>query len=311
VKIKGLFAGTKGWKKLLLLIWFVCISFILIYAISVLSAYIIWGSCVFDTAFLTDAGNPDAVTVMKFMQAFNSLGMFLIPALLLGWITTGDTGSYFGTNTRPGAVKYLLVPVLALSMLPISNMLAELNQMVVFPGFLSDLETFLRNSEKATEEITHSFIYAPDLPILFLNIFIIAVIPAIAEEFFFRGALQKTMIEWTKSIHVAIFITAFIFSLIHFQFFTFIPRLFLGMVFGYLMYYSGNIWIPVLAHFINNSAAVIVYYLITKNILSPDSEHIGNSDTIIWLAAGILLSVFAFYIFCRKSVRAKDIKGRY
>jgi membrane protease YdiL (CAAX protease family) len=185
-------------------------------------------------------------------------------------------------------------------MLPISNMLAELNQMVSFPDSLSGLEALLRRSEKEAEQLTHLFINAPDLPVLFLNIFIIAVIPAVAEEFFFRGALQKLFTLFTKNIHAAIIITALLFSVIHFQFFSFTPRFFLGIVFGYLMYYTGNIWVPVIAHFVNNAAAVIVYYMITSNQLSPEAEHIGNSATLAWFAVGFVVSVFAFYAVCRK-----------
>lgn len=301
MKIKGLFQQSPGWKKLLLLIWFVCLSFIFLYAVSILSAFAIWGNRVFDASFLTDISNPEAVAAMKYLQAFNSMGMFLIPAILLGWISSSSTWTYFGTNTRISPFKLLLVPVLALSMLPISNMLADLNHMIVLPESLRGFESFLQQSEKETEQITHAFIFATDIPTLLINIFVIAVIPAFAEEFFFRGALQKVFLQWSKNIHTAIFITAFIFSLIHFQFYTFVPRLFLGMVFGYLMFYTGNIWVPILAHFINNAAAVFVYYLITVKQIPPESEHIGNTSTITWFAAGLFLSIAAFFVICRKN----------
>lgn len=286
---------------MLLLLWLVCLSFVFIYALSIISAYSIWGSRVFDPAFLTDNTNTDAVAVMKFMQAFNSLGMFLIPAFLLSYFTQKTAAGSKLPKRKYGILRYFLVIILALAMLPVSNMLAELNSMIVFPGFMSDFETFLRASEKETAQITHSFIYAPDIRVLLINILIIAVIPAIAEEFFFRGALQGILSQWLRNAHIAIFVTAFIFSLIHFQFFTFVPRFFLGVVFGYLMYFSGNIWIPVLAHFINNAAAVIVYYFITSGILPPESENVGGSGTVIWFASGLVISVFAFLAVCRKT----------
>lgn len=307
MKLKGIFLNSPAWKKFLLLIWFICISFIITYGLSLITAYAFWGNKVLDTAFLSDMSNPESIGVMKYLQAFNSIGMFLIPALLLSWIAFPDTRSYFGVNTKINPLKLLLVILLALSMLPISNMLAELNQSVSFPDSLSGLEDFLRRSEKEAEQLTHLFINASNMPVLFLNIFIIAVIPAIAEEFFFRGALQKLFAKLTKNTHTAIFITAFVFSIIHFQFFSFTPRFFLGIVFGYLMYYTGNIWVPVIAHFINNAAAIIVYYMITSNQLSPDAEHVGNSATLAWFAVGFVVSVFAFYAVCRKP-RCPQIK---
>ena len=308
MKLKGIFKNTPAWKKLLLLVWFVCISFLITYFISIVTAYIFWGSSVFNTAFLTDLSNPESIGVMKYIQAFNSVGMFLIPSLLLSWLTYSDSGSFHITGVKCRRIKYFIVAILALSMLPVSNFLAELNQMISFPDSLSSIESFLRNAEKESERLTHSFIFADNIPVLLLNIFIIAVIPAVAEEFFFRGALQKTFAQMFKNVHTAIFVTALIFSIIHFQFFSFVPRLFLGMVLGYLMHYTGNIWIPIVAHFVNNAAAVIVYYFVTIKAVSPESEHIGDSASIVWFIAGIIIAVSAFYMTCsRKKFKAQEL----
>jgi membrane protease YdiL (CAAX protease family) len=96
---------------------------------------------------------------------------------------------------------------------------------------------------------------------MILNLFIIAILPAVGEEFFFRGVLQKILIKLFKSGHVGIWVTAFIFSAIHFQFFGFVPRFILGLIFGYLFFWSGTLWLPVISHFINNAVPVIMAYI--------------------------------------------------
>jgi membrane protease YdiL (CAAX protease family) len=95
---------------------------------------------------------------------------------------------------------------------------------------------------------------------MIINLFIIAILPAVGEEFFFRGVLQKILIKLFKSGHVAIWVTAFIFSAMHFQFFGFVPRFILGLIFGYLFFWSGTLWLPVISHFINNAVPVIMAY---------------------------------------------------
>jgi membrane protease YdiL (CAAX protease family) len=100
--------------------------------------------------------------------------------------------------------------------------------------------------------------------IMIFNVFMLAVIPAIGEELIFRGVFQKIFYSLFKSGHLAIWITAFVFSALHFQFFGFIPRFILGLLFGYLFYWSGTLWLPVISHFVNNAVPVIGAYIQSK-----------------------------------------------
>ena len=114
---------------------------------------------------------------------------------------------------------------------------------------------------------------------MILNLFIIAILPAVGEEFFFRGVLQKILIRLFKSGHVAIWVTAFIFSAIHFQFFGFVPRFILGLIFGYLFFWSSTLWLPVISHFINNAVPVIMAYI------QGMEKFNALSDTPLWKLA--------------------------
>ena len=113
---------------------------------------------------------------------------------------------------------------------------------------------------------------------LFINLLMIAIIPAIGEEFFFRGLLQRIFSNWVRNTHWGIIISAFLFSAIHMQFYGFFPRFLLGAMFGYLFVWSGSLWLPVLAHFINNSLAVIAYYLVSIRVLDEKVVNIGSSS---------------------------------
>jgi len=139
---------------------------------------------------------------------------------------------------------------------------------------------------------------------MILNLFIIAILPAVGEEFFFRGVLQKILIRLFKSVHVAIWVTAFIFSAIHFQFFGFVPRFILGLIFGYLFFWSGTLWLPVISHFINNAVPVIMSYI-------QGMEKFNTpSDTPLWkLALALPLPVaigLVILFYFRNNSKTRD-----
>ncbi len=135
-----------------------------------------------------------------------------------------------------------------------------MNSRLVLPGFLMNMEQKMKMMEEEAAQLTKLFLESRSSGVLTINFLIIAILPAIGEEFLFRGVIQRLLGEWTKNIHVGIFLAAFIFSFIHFQFYGFVPRLLLGLYFGYLMFWSGSIWVPVTAHLVNNGMAVIYYH---------------------------------------------------
>jgi len=94
-----------------------------------------------------------------------------------------------------------------------------------------------------------------------LNMLMVAVIPAVGEELLFRGVIQKLLQKLVNNAHLAIIITAILFSAMHFQFYGFLPRWIMGIILGYLFYWSGNIWYPIIAHFLNNGFQVLMVYL--------------------------------------------------
>jgi hypothetical protein len=133
---------------------------------------------------------------------------------------------------------------------------------------------------------------------------LIAIIPAIGEELLFRGVLQRIFTEWFKSAHWGIWISAFLFSAIHMQFFGFLPRMFLGLFFGYLLEATGSLWIPILAHFINNLTGVLLSFFVAKNVIPQSSNDFGmTNETWIYGMIGGILGSILFWLVIRKKDR--------
>ena len=130
-----------------------------------------------------------------------------------------------------------------------------------------------------------------DFQLVAINLLVIALIPAIGEELTFRGVLQQALVRGTKNVHVAIILSAAIFSFIHFQFYGFLPRMFLGILLGYLFYYSGSIWTSILMHFVNNGTVVVLAYLDYKGVVDVDFEHFGSTSSIPLMILSLLLTV--------------------
>jgi uncharacterized protein len=172
---------------------------------------------------------------------------------------------------------------------------------------MSGLEQWMQQSEKEAASVTEAFLLTPNPWSFILNIFMVAVLPALGEELVFRGVLLRHLREWTKNIHVAIFISAFLFSAIHMQFYGFLPRFLMGVFFGYMLYWSGSIWVPIMAHFINNAAAIVVAFLSTRYFPEADFNTFGSSSSpVIILGSAVIVGMIAWLLWLRRT-KTKDV----
>ena len=164
---------------------------------------------------------------------------------------------------------------------------------------MSSIETWMRNSESQANEITEAFLSTKSIGGLIGNIFIVAVLPAIGEELLFRGLLQGLIKKMTGNFHWAIWVTAALFSALHLQFFGFLPRMLLGAFFGYLLEWTGTLWLPVIAHFINNASGVVIFFF-TGTGLEPDkadSPIFGNNTFFYAVLSSIALWFLLKYLY--------------
>lgn len=242
------------------------------------------------------------IYTLKLIQFISSICTFVIPPLLIAkFLDKND--NYLGflkLKSTPALFYYLLVVCFILASRPLLALIVEWNESIVFP---SAIEEFMRSKEDANKHIMELILTGSGFMDLFINLLLIGLLPALGEELFFRGFIQKYLYKFTTNHHIAIFITSFIFSAIHFQFYGFVPRFLLGMFFGYMVYYSGSLWPAIFAHFINNGMAVIIYFFVDKNIVENINEFEFNTNTIILLVLGTLISVvLGRYLFRKKQI---------
>ncbi len=156
---------------------------------------------------------------------------------------------------------WVLTPFIVIGFMPIDSWIIDWNQSISLPESFKGIETWAKDSEMRMETLTKYLTSFQNFSEFLAAILVMAVIHAVGEELLFRGILQNKLQLLTKNYHIAIWITAFIFSTIHFQFYGFVPRLLLGALFGYLYVWSGNLAIPILAHFVNNGFTLVLIYV--------------------------------------------------
>lgn len=217
----------------------------------------------------TSTGTASSIEVIKLLQLFISTGMFIVPALFFARLESQNWTAYLKFKRFP-FVLILIAILIMVSSGPMLELSAELNRNMRLPDFLKGLEQWMLIKEQEMAAMTKQLLLMNTLGVLIFNILMLAVIPAVGEELIFRGCLQKIFAKWTGNKHVAIWLTAIIFSAIHVQFYGFLPRMLLGALFGYLLIWSGTIWIPILGHFINNAVAVITAYVYQQKGISLD-----------------------------------------
>ncbi len=295
------FREMKPFSQLMFSLFVILVSFLALMVISVIFAIPFFGvDSLKSLTTLNDLTNPESLIEIKYFQVVQSIGLFIVPPFVIGWLFLGKSFEYLYLNKRVQSSSVLLVFVMMFLAAPFINLIGELNANMVFPEWMSGIESWMKNTEKNAEILTKAFLTVNSVSGLFFNLFMIALLPAIGEELLFRGVIQRIFTRWTHSSHWGIWISAILFSALHMQFYGFIPRMLLGVLFGYLLVWSGSMWLPVLAHFINNAIAVIAYYFVDKNLLNPNIEDIGSTSGSYYMAAISLGFIVVFMLMIKR-----------
>jgi membrane protease YdiL (CAAX protease family) len=279
-------------------IFVILVSFIGVMFLSLAIAIPFFGmDALFDMASIGDLSDPRGIQFLKYLQIAQSVGLFIIPPFILAWLYHDHIPEYLYLDKTVDFASVLLVFVLFFAAAPFINFIGELNGNMRFPEWMAGIEDWMKNAEEQAEMLTRAFLKVDNPGGLFFNLFMIAVLPALGEELLFRGVIQKIFIQWTKNVHWGIWISAILFSALHLQFYGFIPRMLLGVAFGYMLVWSGSIWLPIAAHFFNNGIAVVAVYLIDKGLLSPEIETFGaNGESLYFTLASIVLTAFLLFM---------------
>lgn len=249
-----------------------------------------------DLPVILKGNDPSKVDFIKLLQTLSSIGTFIVPAYFLMLIEKKRT-SYFNFSVPRPTVSLLLAAIIMLVSAPFLELTILLNLKMQLPDFLSGLETWMKAKELEMENLTKLLLSTTSYGGLLFNLFMIAVIPAIGEELIFRGILQNIFTRWMKNPHVAIWFTAIIFSAIHVQFYGFLPRMLMGALFGYLLYWGNSIWLPIIAHFINNASAVLYAFFLIKQGKSVDEVTDVTTSPWFWYVLSILGTIGIIYYF--------------
>jgi membrane protease YdiL (CAAX protease family) len=224
----------------------------------------------------SDFSNPQSITALYILQVVTTTTpIFLAPVAFAYWIVK-KPAEYIKPTIRIPWMLFIVAFFVMMISSPLIEFLSNLNQQMVLPGWLSGLEQWMKDSEASARRLTTAILSMRTIWDCIKNVLLIGLLTAIAEEFMFRGGMQTILQKWTKNTHVAIWVTAAIFSAFHMEFYGFLPRMLLGGLFGYFVAWSGSIWPAVWGHFLNNGSAVVATYLYQKKHikLNPDDTNV-------------------------------------
>ncbi|HYX07712.1 MAG TPA: CPBP family intramembrane glutamic endopeptidase [Bacteroidales bacterium] len=277
--------------------------FLLFMLLSVILAAPVFGVSLLEIPrVLSDSVGTQHVAALKYFQIVQELGLFLIPPLLIAPLLSYHPGTFLGTSVSPDAKRTMMVILLMFMAAPFINFTAYLNSQLSLPEGLSGVEQWMKSTEQSADEITKLFLNVNTTGGFIVNILMIGILPAIGEELLFRGLLQRLFSEMTRNYHAGIFIAAFLFSALHLQFFGFLPRFLMGVFFGYLLVWSGSIWLPIIAHFVNNTTAVVVFYLMHRNVIPGGFDEIGSTPAdYSWIFISTIVLGVLIYLIRRNS----------
>lgn len=250
--------------------------------------------------------DPSFKRPLMIMNAFVALGAFIAAPLTYLYIYEKKKLPIFFNNNRIITIPLLLTIFIVLAFMSVNAIFIEWNAGIVLPEYLESFEIWAKNLEQLAQEQTKMMTQFENPIDFILAMIVIGLIHSIGEEILFRGLIQNQLFAITKNIHLSIWIAGFIFSAFHFQFYGLVPRMLLGVLFGYLYYWSANLWVPILAHFVNNGFTLILLYLYQQGTIEFDIENtptISIENVIFSLVLGVVLIIFFRKFFSNRDKR--------
>lgn len=269
---------------------------------------------------------PYTVETFKWIQFLQTAAMLLLPPFCMAYLWSKQPLQWLqlSPQSSPKGKDVISGVLLMVVAIPAINLLGYINQQMTLPAFLEPLETWMKMQEENAALLTEQLLRVHTFGGLIVNLLLIALLPALAEELTFRGVLQKLFMgngekrligdeaigQERKTPHIAIWCSAIIFSAIHLQFYGFVPRMLMGALFGYMLVWTGSLWIPILMHFTNNAIAVILYFIAYRAQCDIEQiDAIGTKNT-LWLGVLSLVVVgIGIYAF-RRSITMSNASSR-
>ncbi|HEX9650455.1 MAG TPA: CPBP family intramembrane glutamic endopeptidase [Cyclobacteriaceae bacterium] len=251
---------------------------------------------------------PESKTPFLIIQGISSVvGFIVLPSIFLVGIQKMGFRIFFQAKTVTPVVIFVTILFIILFMV-VNSVFVEWNANLKLPEFMSGFENWARGLEDNAAVLTQFLTDFDNIGQFLIAFVVIAIIPAFGEEFVFRGLLQNYAIGFLRNPHVAIWVTAILFSGFHLQFFGFVPRAFLGVAFGYLYFWSGNLTIPIIAHFINNGFTLLMIYMYRTDAIGFDIET-TESPGVLTVIPMAFITATLLYFFHKHTFQIRKQHG--
>ncbi|MDE6811500.1 MAG: CPBP family intramembrane metalloprotease [Muribaculaceae bacterium] len=228
------------------------------------------------------------------------IGASVASAYLMSYEPWKFTGMAFPGGKWP----YAGIIVVYMVSIPAIEQLVWYNEHLHLPESLANVESWMRNLEDASANLTAVILNDTTVWGLLSGILIIGILTGLAEELLFRGVLQRTLATFPPLKHLGIWTTAFIFSAVHLQFFGFFPRFIMGLFFGYLLYWTGSLWPSVFAHALNNSIVVVTKWLECRGVTFEWGVTPSGFPKEAFIS--LILTVIVFILYTNKFFKIKS-----
>ena len=248
---------------------------------------------------------PKELAFIKYTLIVQDISFFIVPGIIILSIRNPDHKFGILNISPPGINAFILVSILVLCAFPVTGLAGQLNYRMVLPDWLSGVETWMKVKEKHAELLLGLIMEPERLSGMLFNLFLIAALPALSEELIFRGVFQKIFQNLLRSGNLAVWLTSVLFSAIHLQFYGFLPRLILGLIFGYLYLWTRNLWLPVFAHFINNAIPTAGAYFRGGETINKSSFP-GPVEQIAGVFISIIIGLMVLFWFRSRSAENKN-----
>jgi membrane protease YdiL (CAAX protease family) len=275
---------------------------------SIVAAYgismLVWGK-----EFVTQAASGQIISLgfLRTFQIINQIGIFIFPPIAFAWLISERPLNFLGIS-KPRADQMILAIIAVLSIAPVINVLVQWNEGLTLPHMFRGIENWMRNTEENAARLTENFLNSGSPADLALNLLMIGILPALGEELLFRPALIGVLKKMFRNVHWPVIISAIVFSAFHLQFFGFFPRLVLGLLMGYLYVWSGTLWVPALAHFVNNSVVVVVSWLFQNQYIEKNLTDLEGAGSWPYVAISVVLTALVMTGVYISGKRGRDLE---
>lgn len=245
----------------------------------------------------------NTAAILRISSVLQNVLVFILPAVATAMLSTRFPATLLAIDKFPSG-KFILLSIAALIVsIPLMNSIIDWNQNIALPESFSQFNEYVQQLEKGAEKAVNDITGGNTVGTLIMSILIVGIFTGLGEEIFFRGGLMR-LFSCIKGMspHVAIWLTAFLFSALHMQFLGFVPRMLLGVFFGYLTFWSGSLWLPIMIHALNNSILVTTDWINNRGGSQIDVNSIGLGENALVLnIASIILTLIVFYALYKQS----------